>query len=118
MLTVTESRWKKMLVFGRLDGSECVRFFDGGKFSCRSPTRRSLGETPSMRFRLIIIDSSDDLPALIAEFAVVSKLTSEHARSIWKELSASYFDRGDKRIDRHSYRELWLALSSHRYYMN
>ncbi len=79
MFTVNEgSRWKKIPVFGRFDGSECVRFFDEVEFSFLSPTRRSLGETASIRFLLIMIDSSDDLPGLIPESEVTSKYKSNH----------------------------------------
>jgi hypothetical protein len=58
---------------GRFDGSECVRFFDEVTFSFLSPTRRSLGDTPSIRFRFMTIDSSDDLPGLMPESEVTSK---------------------------------------------
>ena len=62
-----------MPVFGRFDGSDCVRLFEDGKFS----TRRSLGDTASIRFRLIIIDSSDDLPDFNPALVVTSKLISK-----------------------------------------
>ena len=115
MFTVDESRWKNMPVFGRFDGSECVKFFAVAKFSFLSPTRRSLGETPSIRFRLITMDSSDDLPGLMPEVAATSKLKSIGFYLGSKQTLPSYFGMADKQIDHHSYQVLVLVLSSHRY---
>lgn len=69
MRTTNGSRWKKIPVFGRFDGSELVRFFDITVLPpFLSPTLRSLGETASIRLRLINMDSSDDLPGFIPDF--------------------------------------------------
>ena len=66
-----------MPVFGRFDSLECVKFLAVVEFLCPSLTRRSLDQIPSIRFRLIIMDSSDDLRGgLIPEVEATSKSKS------------------------------------------